>query len=211
MSLWSDFLRNDQRIIHKWQHYFPIYERHFAKFVNQDVVFIEIGCGGGGSMQMWRRFLGPYARIIGLDNRPECINFVGDQISVRIGDQSDPSFLAEVVKEFGPPDIVLDDGSHIMDHVNASFKALYPEVSKNGVYAVEDLHTAYWSEFGGGLRRDGTFIEQCKSLIDEMNADHTRGAVEPSAFSKSTLSMHIYDSVIVFEKGRHNPKISSQF
>ena len=161
-------------------------------------------------MQMWRRFLGPYARIIGLDNRPECINFVGDQISVRIGDQSDPSFLAEVVKEFGPPDIVLDDGSHIMDHVKASFKALYPEVSKNGVYAVEDLHTAYWSELAADCA-DGTFIEQCKSLIDEMNADHTRGAVEPSPFSKSTLSMHIYDSVIVFEKGRHNPKISSQF
>jgi len=26
MSLWQDFLTNDGKIIHKWVHYFPIYE-----------------------------------------------------------------------------------------------------------------------------------------------------------------------------------------
>jgi hypothetical protein len=38
------------------------------------------------------------------------------------------------------------------------------------VYLVEDLHTAYWDEFGGGLKKEGTFIEFCKGLIDELNA-----------------------------------------
>ncbi len=41
MTLWSDFLTNDQRLIHKWKHYFPAYERHLGKFVNTDVVFFE--------------------------------------------------------------------------------------------------------------------------------------------------------------------------
>jgi hypothetical protein len=75
---------------------------------------------------------------------------------------------------------------------------------------VEDLHTAYWPEFEGGLHRDESFIEQCKGLIDELNADHSRGALAPTAFTGSTLSMHFYDSVVVFERGRHLRKHAPQ-
>jgi SAM-dependent methyltransferase len=210
MTLWSDFQTNDQHIIHKWKHYFPAYERHFAKFVNTDVVFLEIGCGLGGSLQMWKRFLGPYARIVGIDLRPECKEFAEDQIDIRIGDQSDKAFLQSVCEEFGVPDVVLDDGSHVMSHIHASFSVLYPQLPRNGVYMVEDLHTAYWSEFEGGLERKESFIETCKHLIDELNADHTRGAVAATEFSRNTLSIHFYDSIAVFEKGRHGVKSAPQ-
>lgn len=71
---------------------------------------------------------------------------------------------------------------------------------------MEDLHTAYWERFGGGLRRDGTFIELCKSLVDELNADWTNGELEPTEFTRTTLSMHFYDSMVVFERGRYLPK-----
>jgi SAM-dependent methyltransferase len=210
MTLWSDFLNNDHRIIHKWKHYFPAYERHFGKFVNTDVTFLEIGCGEGGSLQMWKRFFGPYARIVGIDLRPECKEFAEDQIEIRIGDQSDSSFLLDVCKEFGAPDVVLDDGSHIMSHIHASFAVLYPQLPHNGVYMVEDLHTAYWSDFEGGLRRKESFIETCKDLIDELNADHSRGALAATEFSRTTLSIHFYDSIVVFEKGRHGIKSAPQ-
>jgi 23S rRNA U2552 (ribose-2'-O)-methylase RlmE/FtsJ len=214
MSLWSDFQTNTKRPIHKWKHYFPAYERHFSRFVNTDVLMIEIGCGEGGSLQMWKRYLGPHARIVGIDINPACQAFAEDQIDVRIGDQSDQAFLAEVLAEFGTPDIVLDDGSHVMSHIQASFDLLYPQVAKNGVYMVEDLHTAYWDEFEGGLKRKSSFIEHCKDLVDALNADHARNALEPTEFTRSTLSMHFYDSIVVFEKGRHTqkaaPKIGSR-
>jgi 23S rRNA U2552 (ribose-2'-O)-methylase RlmE/FtsJ len=206
MSLWLDFLTNEQRLIHKWKHYFPIYENHFSRFVDRDVVFIELGCGEGGSLQMWKRFLGPHARIVGIDIDPRCASFAEDQIDIRIGDQSDAKFLASIVEEVGMPDVVLDDGSHLMPHIEASFAALCPALSRNGVYFVEDLHTAYWDEYEGGLKRKGSFIERCKDLIDELNAEHARGAVNVTDFTRSTLSMHFYDSVVVFEKGRHTAK-----
>src|SRR4051794_28008126 len=198
MGLWQDFLTNDGRVIHKWKHYFPIYEQHLARFANRDTVLIEIGCGQGGSLQMWKRFLGPHARIIGIDVDPRCSEFAEDQIEVRIGNQADPAFLAEIAAEFGQPDVVIDDGSHRMPDILATFSALYPQVQRNGVYLVEDLHTAYWEEYEGGLRRAGSFIERCKELIDELNADHTRGALQPTDFTRSTLSVHFYDSVVVF-------------
>lgn len=202
MTLWADFLKNNGRTIHKWKHYFPAYERHFSRYVNRPMTFLEIGCGLGGSLQMWKRYFGPHAQIIGIDLRPECVNFEEDQIAVRIGDQSDPAFLNTVVEEFGPPDIVLDDGSHVMKHVVASFAFLYPRMASDGVYMVEDLHTAYWGEYGGGLHRQGSFIELCKNLLDELNADWSRGALPPTNFTRRTQSMHFYDSIAAFERGR---------
>jgi hypothetical protein len=202
MSLWGQFL-TQQRIINKWKHYFPIYERHFQYFVNKSLTFIEIGCGEGGSLQMWKRYFGPYARIIGVDIDDRCKAFEEDQIEIRIGAQQDPNFLQRLIDEFGVPDVVLDDGSHIMSHVHASFSFLYPHLAQNGVYMVEDLHTAYWKEYEGGLGSPRSFIEISKHLIDELNADHSGGALTPTEFTRTTVSIHYYDSVIVFERGRH--------
>ena len=206
MHLWSAFLTNKERPIHKWTHYFPIYERHFSRFVNRTTTFIEIGVSKGGSLQLWKRYLGPFAQVVGIDINPACKAVEEDQIAVRIGDQADTAFLQQIIDEFGPPDIVLDDGSHMMSHVSTSFGFFYPRMCKNGVYMIEDLHTAYWEEFEGGLHCPGSFVELSKSLIDELNANHSRGAVPVSDFSKSTMSMHYYDSVIVFERGRHLTK-----
>jgi len=201
MSLWSDFLTNQDLLIHKWKHYFPIYERHLERFRNQDVLMFEVGVSHGGSLRMWKRWLGPHARIVGIDVDPRATGAEEDQVSVRIGSQSDLAFLEGLVAEFGVPDIVLDDGSHVMGDVNATFDFLYPRVSKNGVYMVEDMHTAYWDEYGGGVGHPDSFIERSKGFIDRLNADHARGALAPDAFTATTRSMCFYDSFVVFEKG----------
>ncbi len=203
MSLWSEFLNNKQRTIHKWKHYFPAYEAHFGRFVNRPMLFLEIGCGQGGSLQMWKRYLGPHAQIVGIDINPKSKDFEEDQIAVRIGNQSDVAFLGGLLDEFGTPDVILDDGSHRMSDLTETFRFLYPRTAADGVYVVEDLHTAYWDEYGGGVRREGSFIELCKTLVDELNADHSRDSLPPTAFTRSTLSMHFYDSMIAFERGRH--------
>jgi hypothetical protein len=120
MSLWSEFLTNRVRVIHKWTHYFPIYENHFKRYVNRPMLFVEIGCSQGGSLQLWKRYLGPLAQIVGIDILDQCKALEENQIAVRIGDQSDTVFLGNVLTEFGPPDVILDDGSHAMQHVRAS-------------------------------------------------------------------------------------------
>jgi hypothetical protein len=57
LSLWPLFLNHKGRVIHKWKHYFPVYERHFWRFVGQPFLFIESGCGEGGSLQLWKQYL----------------------------------------------------------------------------------------------------------------------------------------------------------
>lgn len=201
MDLYQYFLDHTGRPIHKNVHYFPVYERHFRRYAGRPITLFEIGGGGGGSAQMWKRFFGPNARIVVMDINPACAAFGDEAVQVRIGDQADHGFLRAVVDEFGAPDIVIDDGSHQMADISATFSYLYRHTSPQGVYLVEDLHTAYWPEFGGGLRVANSFIERCKDLIDELNADNTRHAMPPTEITRSTASMHFYDSVVVFERG----------
>ena len=202
MDLWRDFLTNQGKVIHKWEHYFPAYERHFSPWRGRSLTFLEIGVARGGSLAMWRRYFGPLAKIVGIDIDPKCRAREDDGVAVRIGDQADTGFLDTIIEEFGVPDIVLDDGSHQMRHIQASFDHLYPKIPKNGVYMVEDLHTAYWQDFGGGVDEEASFINRAKGMVDKLNADHTRGAVTPDAFTRDTVSISFYDSMVVFEKGQ---------
>jgi hypothetical protein len=98
-----------------------------------------------------------------------------------------------------------------MADITASFLHLYPRMSPSGAYLIEDLHTAYWPEFGGGLANPASFIELAKTLIDQMHAQWTRGALTVSAFTAETTSMHFYDSLLVFERGRTPPKSAPVF
>lgn len=43
------FLNNNGKIIHKWIHYFDIYEKHFRSYVDKPIVMFEIGFFQGGS------------------------------------------------------------------------------------------------------------------------------------------------------------------
>lgn len=214
MALWDLFQNHTGRIIHKWTHYFPVYEKWFAQYIGKPLVFLEIGCGKGGSLQMWKQYFGPHAIIVGVDIDDSCKEFEEDQINIRIGNQADKTFLESIIAEFGKPDIILDDGSHKMSDILTSFKTLYSKTNKTGIYMIEDLHTAYWDEYEGGLERNGTFIEKSKSLIDELNADHSRGAIPSTDFTKSTIGMHFYDSIVVFERGtcgrKHAPQIGTE-
>ena len=199
--LWQLALNNAGRKIHKWTHYFPAYERHFSRFIDRPVTIFEIGCGEGGSLRLWKTFFGPFARIVGIDRLQECREFEEDQVAVRIGEQSDLGFLARIAQEFGTPDIVIDDGSHRVADQRAAFEFFYPRLDRNGVYTVEDVHTSYWANFGGGRHNPASFIEFTKTLIDQLHGEWTTDPSDRTPFTRSTLSMHIYDSLIVFEKG----------
>lgn len=185
----------------KWLHYLPIYERHFSPYREVgSVSLLELGVYRGGSLKLWREYFGPAAQVFGIDIDPACARFDGDYGSVRIGSQADPDFLQGVVQEMGGIDIVIDDGSHVMKHIKASFETLFPLLSDGGLYVVEDLHTAYWPSFGGGYRSRRSFIETAKGLVDDMHHwYHRRAASQPFA-KDQVAAVHFYDSMIVFEK-----------
>jgi len=194
------FLNNPSKRLHKWTHYFDIYERHFERFRAKSPVMLEIGIMGGGSLAMWKQYFGEGCKIIGLDINPACKRHEASNIDIFIGDQSDETILGSIKSKYPHIDIILDDGSHFSPHMIASFNHLYDHVQPHGVYMVEDTHANYWPDWGGGVKAPGTFMEFTKDKLDEMNAVHTRNAIPVSLFTASTDFISIYDSVVVFEK-----------
>jgi cephalosporin hydroxylase len=196
------FRANRGRRIHKWLHYFDIYHRHFERFRRRRVTVVEFGVSHGGSLRMWRDYFGRHSQIVGVDIDPRCQAFEEPGVRVRIGDQEDRAFLRALADEIGPIDIVIDDGGHTMSQQIATFEELYPSLTSDGVFLVEDVHTSYWSRYGGGVRRSGTFVEYAKTLVDQLNAWHSREpGFEVDEFTRTTRSIHFYDSIVVFEKG----------
>lgn len=195
------------RAVDRWDHYFDIYHRHFARLRGTRFTMIEIGVFNGGSLPMWRNYFGPQATIVGVDINAECSRFADPGIEIVIGDQSDRSFLASLGERYRDIGIVLDDGGHRMHQQIATFEELYPRLRSDGVYLCEDTHSSYMSVFGGGYRKDGTFIEMAKGLVDKLNAIHSEEAqsLAVDEFTRSTDSLHFYDSVLVIEKKDRPP------
>jgi 23S rRNA U2552 (ribose-2'-O)-methylase RlmE/FtsJ len=195
------FLGNGGKRLHKWLHYFDIYERHLERFRGKSPVMIEIGVAGGGSLAMWKEYFGPGSEIIGVDIKPNCKEHEAEGIEVFIGSQDDPSLWDIILEKYPDVDIVLDDGSHVMKHMIATFEQLYHRVNANGIYMVEDTHTCYWSKYDGGYKKSDSFMEFAKEKIDELNAFHMKKSeVRISDFTRSTDYIAFYDSIVVFEK-----------
>ena len=85
---------------------------------------------------MWHDFF-PLASIYGIDNSA-AHTLIKDRVQCFVGEQQDSAFLATVIEETGPLDIVIDDGSHYADDQIASFECLWPAVHSGGWYCIED-------------------------------------------------------------------------
>lgn len=133
----------------KWTHYFDIYERHLAKFRGTDVHLMEVGIFSGGSLRMWRWYLGEKAHIYGVDLSPRTRVYernpdFGRPDRIFVGDQNSTSFWAHVLSQVPRIDVLLDDGGHIYQLQRTTLDAIWPQLSTPGVYLCEDL----WCRLG---------------------------------------------------------------
>ena len=124
--------------------YLRHYEFYFTEFRDQDINLIEIGVLGGRSLKAWKWFF-PRAQIVGIDINERCLGSREERIDIIIGSQADADFLKSACAKY-PPTIVIDDGSHLAEHIIVSFEAIFPLLAPGGLYVVEDLNC----HFGGG-------------------------------------------------------------
>jgi cephalosporin hydroxylase len=209
MSQFQKYFENNTRnCIHKWIHYFDIYDFWFKKYKNQPIVILEIGVYQGGSLNMWRDYFGIDAQIFAIDINPLCKQFETENTKIFIGSQEDKEFLKYVKTQVPKFDILIDDGGHTMQQQIVSFEELYDHIKDDGLYLCEDLHTSYWEKYGGGYKNSNSFIEYSKNFIDSINAWHSRDKnLTVNNFTKNAYALHYYDSVLVIEKKLMSPPI----
>ncbi|MEZ4755668.1 MAG: class I SAM-dependent methyltransferase [Flavobacteriales bacterium] len=196
----------------KWgRHY---YTQHYQVLLGplrtRPLRMLEIGVGGytdpragGGSLRMWKRYF-PKARITALDLYDKSW-WEEPRIRIHQGSQTDIAVLDRIVKEDGPFDLIIDDGSHVSTHIIATFEHLFPSLKDGGHYIIEDTQTSYWKEFGGDEHdRTGTHTSMgyFKSLVDGLNHEEIRDpARQEGPFDRSIRSIHFHHNLVVICKG----------
>ena len=209
------FFKKEDKILrsYKWNHYFKIYDKYFKKFIGKKPVVLEIGVAEGGSLEMWNYYFDNECTIYGLDISKDTLDIpkkLGvSNIKINIGDQGDPKFWKEYLKDKPKFDIVIDDGGHTMKQQIITYESIYDHISDDGIYLCEDTHTSYYEGWGGGnigsVNYKNSFIEYSKNWIDQINSYHIPECND-FKFRKITNSIHFYDSIVILEKEVDNDR-----
>jgi demethylmacrocin O-methyltransferase len=193
--------------------YTSIYRFHLKKMKFRRIKLLEIGVGGyespnhgGNSLRMWKKYF-PFGKIYSLDIYDKSA-LQEYRIKIFRGSQVDRDFLGKVIDEIGHIDIIIDDGSHVNEHVIETFKLLFPKLSDGGIYIIEDTQTSYWSDYGGdseNLNNPNTMMNYFKSLTDSLNnKEFVLPNYQQSYYDKKIVSMHFYHNLIFIYKGNNN-------
>jgi hypothetical protein len=185
--------------------YFPAYVQLFGHLRGTDCTFIETGILGGGSLFMWKSWLGEKARIVGIDLNPEAGKWREHGFEIHVGDQGDPSFWQSTLAKIGGFDALLDDGGHqSFQQIVTAYEAI--RFAKNKcVIAIEDTATSFMSDFAnhGGH----SFLEFSKDATDcivgrsfeiepgRLPVDYNRASV---SHFKSVFSIQFFNAIVAF-------------
>ena len=197
--IWEYFQSHREgRGIWKWEHYFEIYHRHLARFVGRAVNVVEVGVFSGGSLEMWRAYLGDGCQVHGVDIDEACRAYADAHVSIAIGDQADRAFWRQFKRAVPEVDILIDDGGHEPEQQIVTLEEMLPHLRPGGVYLCEDVHNT-------GNR----FTDYATALVRELNR---MGYVNElgiedgtSPFQAAVHAIHFYPFVVVIEKHVNQP------
>lgn len=121
-------------------HFTTKYSEYMEEIKNKKLTILEIGVGSGPSLKMWYDYF-PNSTIhaIDVDNHSNKNN---DRVITHICDQSNRDNLKILMEQIGKVDIIIDDGSHVVEHQQISLGFLFQYVKDGGQYWIEDLHTS---------------------------------------------------------------------
>lgn len=190
----------------KWgQHFYTQhYQRYFSAWRGRRLRLLEIGVGGysaldkgGGSLRMWSRYF-PRAEIVGIDLYDKT-HLSERRITVLQCDQTDTRRLQAISERYGPFDIIIDDGSHLNEHVIRSFELLFPLLKSPGFYAIEDLQTAYWPSWGGVP--GSSSMDYLRNLVDGLNFRERPFGGEPTYLERNIVEVAFFHNLCIVAKG----------
>jgi hypothetical protein len=200
----------------KWEShwYAQHYQRYFAMLKNKRLNVLEIGVGGyglldkdkgGASLRMWKAYFRK-SRIVGIDLYDKS-HLSEHRIDIRRCDQTDSETLLRLSSEYGGFDIIIDDGSHLNEHVIKTFRVLFPLLRQNGIYVVEDTQTAYWPSWGGGIGNPQSLMAFFKGLADGLNyVEFPIANYEPNYFDQNIVEIAFFHNLIFIRKGNNDEK-----
>jgi hypothetical protein len=100
----------------------------------------EIGVLDGASLNMWAEYYHE-AQILGFDIEDKSDLKLQPNCKTEILDQGNLEMLKKL-SEQKDIDLIVDDGSHLINHQIMTFETLFSSLRCGGKYILEDLHTS---------------------------------------------------------------------
>lgn len=116
--------------------YIDVYEDLFKPYRHEPVSFLEIGVNYGYSMLTWQNYF-TKGTFHGIDvqriaHHTKGYNYIVENINCT---ESIKNYLKGLTF-----DIIIDDGSHLIDDQINALKILYPMLKSGGLYIIEDIN-----------------------------------------------------------------------
>ena len=178
----------------KYDSYFPVYEDLLAKYVGKNITLVEVGIFNGGSLFMWREFLGSEARIIGIDLNPSAKMWEEHGFEIYIGDQADEEFWNKFFENVGSIDVLIDDGGHTNLQQIATVHCAIEHIRDGGLLIVEDVHTSYFREFGNPWSR--SFVNFASRIVDGVNSRAFALKTARERYAKRVYRVSFFESIV---------------
>lgn len=185
-----------------WIDYGDYYDRNLQQLRhgNSPINMLEIGVQSGGSINVWREYFGPEnLRYTGMDINPHCRHFASEErhVSIYIGDQTNVAHLQEICANYGPFDLVVDDGFHATRHIMVSLYELWNCLNDGAVYAIEDLHLMSMYKGRKDMAINGQDVYGILGDILRNTSTYMSGE-PPHSFSRHIKWMEASDSLIFY-------------
>tara|TARA_B100000035_G_C20954010_1_gene533289 strand:+ start:210 stop:1067 length:858 start_codon:yes stop_codon:yes gene_type:complete len=156
--------KNSPELSTKNTDFFPTYSSLLSKYRNKRCTVVEIGVLDGGSLFMWRKWLGKEARIVGIDLNPQAKKWESAGFEIKIGDQADQNFLNSVFEQLGEYDILIDDGGHLLHQQIVTVITALNNLKREANIIIEDTHTSFMKSFQSN--HQPTFLDFVKDITD---------------------------------------------
>jgi hypothetical protein len=149
----------------KMTSYFSTYAELLSGFRNKKCTLVEIGVLDGGSLIMWKKWLGDKARIIGIDLNPDAKSLENHGFEIYIGNQADAKFWENFYSNVGDIDVLIDDGGHqSFQQIMTIYCALF-NLRNKCMVIVEDTATSFYHSMTQ-YHQKNSFLEFSKDATD---------------------------------------------
>jgi hypothetical protein len=208
-------------------HYDIIYQKYIAPLrCHSNISFLEIGLGcgmpygEGHSLTIWMEYL-PYAeRIVEVEYQLDCLRALEKNwhetpakwvttsssswaaalknVKFVHGDQMSEESLRGIGEKYGPFDVTIDDGGHMMIQQILTIATLWPFIKPGGIHVVEDLQTSTDATPTDLGMHPITAVQYITKLQEALHHPRHSEGLDPAAYIGFTTVLGTLESVHCF-------------
>lgn len=188
--------------------YTRVYDKLFNNIRDKVDNVIEVGIFDGASVRMWQEYF-KNANITALDiseKSVECVKGI-DRVTSFLQNATDTNFWKNLQFK---ADIIIDDGSHVIEEQDAMLLAAWDSLKPGGYYVIEDTHSSFHNVYKQNTKNvHGIYTTIFNRILQQQAYETLQGdwyctrerfKNRIDKISYETFGIYSFTSVVIIEK-----------